>query len=78
MRSRITSYNVCYTKLLRADKALSVADYMKEKGFWMTAIRPPTVPEGTARLRITLTANHSVQDISQLALALRQCMESNL
>ncbi len=62
----------------QADKALSVADYMKEKGFWMTAIRPPTVPEGTARLRITLTANHSVQDISQLALALRQCMESNL
>lgn len=59
-----------------AQKALTVARQLKNEGFWMTAIRPPTVPEGSARLRITLTANHSVQDVSKLASALSKTMES--
>jgi len=61
----------------KSQHALNVARQLKDKGFWMTAIRPPTVPEGSARLRITLTANHSIKDISALASALVQCMESN-
>ena len=61
----------------KSQQALNVARQLKDKGFWMTAIRPPTVPEGSARLRITLTANHSIEDITALASALSQCMESN-
>lgn len=61
----------------KSQQALNVARQLKDKGFWMTAIRPPTVPEGSARLRITLTANHSIEDITALASALVQCMESN-
>ena len=61
----------------KSQQALNVAQQLKDKGFWMTAIRPPTVPEGSARLRITLTANHSIEDITALANALSQCMESN-
>ncbi|MEI8656728.1 8-amino-7-oxononanoate synthase [Vibrio sp. Hal054] len=61
----------------KSQQALNVARQLKDKGFWMTAIRPPTVPEGSARLRITLTANHSIEDITALANALSQCMESN-
>ena len=33
--------------------------YLKNKGYWVTPVRPPTVPEGTARLRISVTYDHS-------------------
>ena len=42
------------------------------KGFLVVAIRPPTVPEGTARLRLTFTALHSGDDISRLATVFRE------
>jgi 8-amino-7-oxononanoate synthase len=51
-------------------KALQIADKLKELGFWVTAIRPPTVPNNTARLRITLTTSHEKQDIKQLITAI--------
>lgn len=51
-------------------RALSLADGLRERGMWATAIRPPTVPAGTARLRLTLTAAHEAQDIDALVEAL--------
>ena len=47
-------------------RALRMAGALREQGCWVTAIRPPTVPEGTARLRLTLTAAHSAEDITRL------------
>lgn len=57
-----------------ADKAIAVADRLRARGLWVTAIRPPTVPQGTARLRITLTAAHQASDVSLLLGALKECM----
>ncbi len=57
------------------DKALQAAQLMQNAGIWLTAIRPPTVPSGTARLRITLTASHSPEQVKTLCYGLRQVME---
>ena len=51
-------------------KAMNIASSLFEKGIHVTAIRPPTVPENTARLRITLSAEHEVQDVDMLIKAL--------
>jgi len=45
---------------------VKAANYLRENGVLVGAIRPPTVPEGTGRLRITLNANHSKADIDHL------------
>jgi 8-amino-7-oxononanoate synthase len=50
--------------------ALALADALWQRGFWVPAIRPPTVPAGTARLRITLTAAHTHDDVDALADAM--------
>lgn len=47
-------------------RALALAELLRQQGLWVTAIRPPTVPPGTARLRITLSAAHQPADIQQL------------
>lgn len=52
------------------ERALRAAAALYEQGFWVPAIRPPTVPAGTARLRVTLSAAHSADDVAQLASAL--------
>ena len=50
--------------------ALAASDALREAGFWVSAIRPPTVPPGTARLRITLSAAHREADVEALVDAL--------
>ena len=49
-----------------ADKAMQASQQLKEKGIIVTAIRPPTVPQNTARLRITLSASHEKSHIDKL------------
>jgi 8-amino-7-oxononanoate synthase len=52
-----------------AESATKISQHLIELGFWVAAIRPPTVPVGTARLRITLTADHEHDDIDRLIQA---------
>lgn len=55
------------------EAALAAAAKLEVKGFFVPAIRPPTVPAGTARLRITLSAAHTREHIKALADALTDC-----
>ncbi|PPQ39680.1 8-amino-7-oxononanoate synthase [Rhodoblastus acidophilus] len=54
-------------------ETLDLAAQLDERGFLVAAIRPPTVPPGTARLRLSLSAAHSAADIAALADALIEC-----
>lgn len=53
-----------------ADAALQAARLLKQNGIWVVAIRSPTVPAGSARLRITLSALHTTEDIDRLVESL--------
>jgi 8-amino-7-oxononanoate synthase len=52
------------------ETALALSQRLKERGLLVAAIRPPTVPAGSARLRITLTATHTEQQVDRLLSAL--------
>lgn len=54
------------------DAALQAGATLYEQGLWVAAIRPPTVPAGTARLRVTLSAAHTHDDVAQLCAALNE------
>ncbi|MEE3130687.1 MAG: aminotransferase class I/II-fold pyridoxal phosphate-dependent enzyme, partial [Pseudomonadota bacterium] len=52
------------------ERAVALSEGLKQRGIWATAIRQPTVPKNQDRLRITLTSNHTSQDIDVLFDAL--------
>ena len=53
--------------------AVALAGRLAERGFWVPAIRPPTVPANTARLRVSLSAAHAPADVDALLAALAAC-----
>jgi 8-amino-7-oxononanoate synthase len=61
----------------QAEKALLMAQSLQNKGFWVSAIRPPTVPANTARLRVTLSSHHQEQDIVGLIKAISEVNKDN-
>ena len=54
------------------ESALALSNALWERGLWVPAIRPPTVPKGTARLRISVSAAHTEADIATLANTLKE------
>ena len=64
--------------LLCGDEAtvMALSATLEQSGFLVSAIRPPTVPEGKARLRVTLSALHSPQDVDGLVDTLARSWEA--
>lgn len=60
-----------------SQKAVNIATVLKQLGFWTTAIRPPTVAVNSARLRITLTASHELEDIKKLVDAIARVLNEH-
>ncbi|TXY23530.1 8-amino-7-oxononanoate synthase [Vibrio mimicus] len=58
-----------------SEPAMAASYQLKHQGIWVSAIRPPTVPVGSARLRITLSAAHSKQQVRNLSDQLKRVME---
>ena len=54
------------------EDAVALSEGLRARGIWVPAIRPPTVPQGTARLRISLSAAHSESDVTQLVESLHE------
>lgn len=52
--------------------AMQVSSFLLTQGLWVPAIRPPTVPPDTARLRVTVSAAHDIEDVARLARALNR------
>jgi len=56
--------------------ALELSAALEAQGLWVPAIRPPTVPAGSARLRITLSAAHTSDDVERLVAALEHSLNT--
>ena len=54
-------------------RAMQLSQMLRDRGLLVTAIRPPTVPAGSARLRVTLSAAHSLEQLELLLEALAEC-----
>ena len=59
-------------RLGAAAASLEASRALENMGFLVIAIRPPTVPEGTARLRLTFSASHTLEDVLSLAAAMTE------
>jgi 8-amino-7-oxononanoate synthase len=69
---KISSFTPIQPVILGSNaNALAVAKLLDEAGYWIPAIRPPTVPIGSSRLRITFSANHSVDELRELIKTLK-------
>jgi 8-amino-7-oxononanoate synthase len=55
-------------------RAVEASRALAARGFWVPAIRPPSVPDGTSRLRVSLSAAHSARQVDALVDALRDCV----
>ncbi|MFN3648303.1 MAG: 8-amino-7-oxononanoate synthase [Armatimonadota bacterium] len=58
-----------------AEEAIRVSRRLEERGVWVPAIRPPTVPPGTARLRASVTASHTEADLDAVLAAFREVVD---
>ena len=58
-----------------SEKALKISQKLFDQGFYVSAIRAPTVPKGTERLRITLSANHTQNQIEQLLVQIKNALQ---
>lgn len=69
------SYTPIQPVIINDDQlVMTVSQQLRAKGFMVGAIRPPTVPKGSGRLRICLSASHTEQHIDQLLIALDECL----
>ena len=59
-----------------SEMALRLAEALRARGFLVVAIRPPTVPEGGARLRVTFSAAHETGHVEKLLEALEECRDN--
>lgn len=55
-------------------KTLAVAQHLKSKGIYVAAIRPPTVPENTSRIRISLSCSHQKSDVQYLIQSIKEAL----
>ena len=55
-------------------RAVSVSEHLRQRGLLIPAVRPPTVPVGTARLRISLSSEHTEKDLETAADAIAECL----
>src|SRR6185369_1018861 len=58
------------------DAAVSCATRLRETGIFVPAIRYPTVARGAARLRVTVTASHTSEDVARLAAGIRLALDT--
>jgi len=52
------------------ERTIVMAEYLRQKGFWVMPVRPPTVPDGAARLRLSLTCHHNEEILDRLYAAI--------
>jgi 8-amino-7-oxononanoate synthase len=73
-RWRLLPSETAVQPLLIGDNAetMDLASRLLDRGIWVPAIRPPTVPRGTARLRIALSAAHTEEQVARLIGAIRE------
>ena len=60
-----------------SQRAVDISQRLEARGYWISAIRPPTVPQGSARLRITLNAHHQRADIDRLLTTLSAALQAH-